>query len=113
MHTQIGRVVDLLDPSVNHAGRSEAQRARPDVACGLKRGFTFLFHQPYTRFTDGPRHDHQLMVAASPRDEIADTHWCRPDFDHALVREAEAGGVRYLDETRLERGIPFLPRTSS
>src|SRR5215204_1716110 len=26
------------------------QRTRPDVACGLKRGFTFFFHEPNERF---------------------------------------------------------------
>ena len=78
------------------------QRARPEVACGLKRGFTFFFHRPGAAFADDadPR---QLLVAASPHDEIADTHWYRPDFDHALVQEAQAEGAVYLDSTRLDR----------
>jgi len=79
------------------------QRARPDVACGLKRGFTFLFHQFDEPFGDDPRHAQQLMVGASPHDDVADTHWYRPDFDHALVREAESAGALYFDETRVER----------
>jgi FADH2 O2-dependent halogenase len=79
------------------------QRARPDVAVGLKRGFTFFFHRPGDTFADDGRHRHQLMVAASPRDEVADTHWYRPDFDHALAREAESAGAICLDETTLER----------
>ena len=33
---------------------------------------------------------------------IADTHWYRPDFDRALVEEAEAAGAIYLDMTRLD-----------
>jgi tetracycline 7-halogenase / FADH2 O2-dependent halogenase len=78
------------------------QRTRPDVACGLKRGFTFFFHRPSERFADTLEHDRQLLVAASPHDEIADMHWYRPDFDHALVREAEAEGAVYLDQTRLD-----------
>ena len=78
------------------------QRTRPDVACGLKRGFTFYFHRTGEAFTDGAGHARQLLVAASPHDEIADTHWYRPDFDHALVREAQAAGAIYLDETRLD-----------
>jgi len=78
------------------------QRARPDVACGLKRGFTFFFHQPGAAFADDRGHARQLLVAASPHDEIADTHWYRPDFDQALAREAQAEGAIYLDETRLE-----------
>jgi FADH2 O2-dependent halogenase len=79
------------------------QLARPDVACGLKRGFTFLFHRLDEVFTDNGERERQLLVAASPHDEIGDTHWYRPDFDHALVRLAEAAGVRYLDETAIDR----------
>src|SRR6266480_8066625 len=66
------------------------QRARPDVAGGLKRGFTFYFHSPGEEFSDDDTHARQLMVAASPHDEIGDTHWYRPDFDLNLVRAAEA-----------------------
>jgi FADH2 O2-dependent halogenase len=79
------------------------QRARPDVGGGLKRGFTFFFHRPGERFGDDPDHERQLMVAASPHDDIGDTHWYRPDFDHNLVREAEAAGAIYTDETVIDR----------
>src|SRR5690242_14057909 len=65
------------------------QQVRPDVACGLKRGFTFFFHEPGERFPDDPDHRRQLLVAASPHDEIADTHWYRPEFDQALAEEAQ------------------------
>jgi tetracycline 7-halogenase / FADH2 O2-dependent halogenase len=78
------------------------QRAYPDVAAGLKRGFTFLFHTPPRTFTDTPSHHNQLMVAASPHDAIADTHWYRPDFDHWLAREAETAGAVFLDETAID-----------
>jgi tetracycline 7-halogenase / FADH2 O2-dependent halogenase len=70
------------------------QRAHPRVACGLKRGFSFFAHPGA-----GQR---PLLVAASPHDEVGDTHWYRPDVDHFLVREAEAAGALYLDETALE-----------
>lgn len=66
------------------------QRAYPQIACGLKRGFSF-FHQ-------GER----LLVAASPRDDIADTHWYREGVDHFLVMEAQSLGVEYLDCVRIE-----------
>jgi tetracycline 7-halogenase / FADH2 O2-dependent halogenase len=79
------------------------QRGRPDVACGLKRGFTFFFHRSGEAFADDERHGRQLLVAASPHDEISDIHWYRPDFDRALACEAEAEGAIYLDETRLDR----------
>src|SRR5271155_3564134 len=53
------------------------QRTYPQIACGLKRGFSF--------FCQGER----LLVAASPRDDIADTHWYREEVDHFLVTEAQ------------------------
>ncbi len=65
------------------------QRAYPQVACGLKRGFSF-FHQ-----------GEELLVAASPHDAIADTHWYRADVDHFLVKEAQALGVDYRDQVRI------------
>ena len=66
------------------------QRTYPQIACGLKRGFTF-FHQ-----------EGQLLVAASPHNDIADTHWYRADVDHFLVREAQRLGVEYRDRVRIE-----------
>ena len=78
------------------------QQAHPDVACGLKRGFTFLFHRLDERFADDEDHARQLLVAASPNDDVADTHWYRPDFDLTLVEHAQAAGATYLDETRLD-----------
>jgi FADH2 O2-dependent halogenase len=77
------------------------QQARPDVAGGLKRGFTFYFHRPGEAFADDRAHARQLLVAASPNDEIGDTHWYRPDFDANLAREAEEAGAIHLDETNL------------
>ena len=77
--------------------------AYPDVACGLKRGFTFFRHDLDRRFDDTAAHARQLLVAASPNDAIADTHWYRPDFDQWLVREAEREGVRYVDELALSQ----------
>jgi FADH2 O2-dependent halogenase len=79
------------------------RRSRPDIAGGLKRGFTFYFHRPGEAFEDDDRHRQQLMVAASPHDEIGDTHWYRPDFDLNLVHEAESAGAIYLDETTIDR----------
>jgi tetracycline 7-halogenase / FADH2 O2-dependent halogenase len=79
------------------------QRAYPEVGCGLKRGFTFHHHVFGARHASDSERRDQLLVAASPRDEIADTHWYRADFDWLLVREAEKLGVAYFDRTRLQR----------
>ncbi len=78
------------------------QRRNPEIGCGLKRGFTFYGHRAGHPFAADPDRRDQLLVAASPRDEVADTHWYRADFDHFLVREAQREGVEYFDRTSLE-----------
>jgi FADH2 O2-dependent halogenase len=82
------------------------QREHADVACGLKRGFTFMLHRLDAPFAETTPRERQLLVAASPHDQVADTHWYRPDFDHALVRAAEAAGAIYLDQTRIQHVHP-------
>jgi FADH2 O2-dependent halogenase len=74
------------------------QQSYPELACGLKRGFSFYHHAPEADVFDRER---QLLVAASPCDAISDTHWYRADFDQFFVREAQAAGVDYLDEVAL------------
>jgi FADH2 O2-dependent halogenase len=78
------------------------QKAYPDISCGLKRGFSFYHHTAGKAWRADPQRQNELLVAASPHDGIADTHWYRPDFDHFLVREAQALGVEYLDQVKLE-----------
>jgi FADH2 O2-dependent halogenase len=79
------------------------QKTHPNIACGLKRGFTFYHHVKDQPWVGNPAHTNELLVAASPHDEIADTHWYRPDFDHFLVYQAQKLGAEYLDETSLSR----------
>ena len=77
------------------------RRAHPEVGCGLKRGFSFFHHAEGLPFANAPdRHD-QLLVGASPNDEVADTHWYRPEFDHFLLKEAEEAGSHYVDRITL------------
>jgi tetracycline 7-halogenase / FADH2 O2-dependent halogenase len=77
------------------------QKHYPEIRCGLKRGFSFFHHELGRQ---GKIHfDKQMLVAASPHDEIADTHWYRADFDHHLVREAQRIGVVYRDEVNLRQ----------
>jgi FADH2 O2-dependent halogenase len=77
------------------------QAAHPEIAVGLKRGFTFFHHRFGERFAGGPEHLNELLVAASPNDRIGDTHWYRPDFDAFLAGEARRLGAEYLDEVDL------------
>jgi FADH2 O2-dependent halogenase len=78
------------------------QRTYPDVVCGLKRGFTYFRHERNQTYRVDADRSTQLLVAASPNDELSDTHWLRSDVDHFLVREAIDTGVEYLDDIQLE-----------
>ena len=68
---------------------------------GLKRGFTFYRHHPNEPFANRGYESERLLVAASPNDAIADTHWLRADVDHHFVREAVNAGVDYRDRVEL------------
>jgi FADH2 O2-dependent halogenase len=69
----------------------------PEVRRGLKRGFTFYRHHPGERFRNAGLDTERLLVAASPNDAVADSHWMRSDVDHYFVRQAAAAGVDYRD----------------
>jgi len=81
------------------------QEHYPNVACGLKRGFTFYHHRLGYPDAPDPNRLNQLLVAASPHNRIADTHWYRAEFDEMFVREAQAIGVDYFDEVKLDSFI--------
>jgi FADH2 O2-dependent halogenase len=87
------------------------QNIYPELPCGLKRGFSFFHHEVGQTGSANIGRRSQLLVAASPHDGVADTHWYRATFDHFLVREAQKLGVDYLDEVALisvvddERGM--------
>ncbi len=85
------------------------QQTYPQIACGLKRGFTF-FHHELGRETNFTTRDHHLLVAASPFDSIADTHWYRADFDELLVRQAQELGVDFFDRAQIEVKLQEVDR---
>ena len=99
------------------------QRTYPNLGCGLKRGFSYFHH--VSGRASAPERSRQLLVAASPNDELADTHWLRADVDEFLVGEAIAAGADYWDSVLLtgadleggprltgeRRGQPFTVRT--
>jgi tetracycline 7-halogenase / FADH2 O2-dependent halogenase len=78
------------------------QKTDPQVACGLKRGFTFYHHTLGVPPAPDLEHQRQLLVAASPHDGIADTHWYRAAVDHFFVQQAQQIGVPYFDEVKLQ-----------
>lgn len=84
------------------------RRTHPEIACGLKRGFTFFHHEPDIAWEPRADHANELLVAASPNDTVADTHWYRADFDQFFAREAQALGADLWEQTELAS----LARTS-
>ena len=77
----------------------------PEIGCGLKRGFSFFHHDLGRQEPAMRNRETELLVAASPYDRIADTHWFRADFDWFLVRQAQTLGVEYLDVVELKQCI--------
>ncbi|MCA1596417.1 MAG: FAD-dependent oxidoreductase [Chloroflexi bacterium] len=74
----------------------------PNLGCGLKRGFTFYHHEQGKPFHRRPDRSNELLVAASPADWVADTHWLRSDVDSFFVEQAAAAGVEYIDHTEVQ-----------
>jgi FADH2 O2-dependent halogenase len=77
------------------------KRAYPNLTCGRKRGFSFFQHHGGQRFEPTPDHATELLVTASPHDELADTHWFREEFDAFLVKEVQAANIPYYDHATL------------
>ncbi len=77
------------------------QTTHPDIGCGLKRGFSFFHHQRHLPFKACEDRHNELLVAASPCDSLADTHWYRPDFDAHMVQVAILNGVEFMDSTSI------------
>jgi tetracycline 7-halogenase / FADH2 O2-dependent halogenase len=78
------------------------KRHHPDIACGLKRGFSFFRHEINEPFQQYPDHRNELLVEANPDTERADTHWYRADFDAFAVKQAAKGRVAYYDRFHTE-----------
>jgi FADH2 O2-dependent halogenase len=74
--------------------------AYPAVRRGLKRGFSFYLQQPGIEWRPGP--ERRLLVAASPADRVADTHWLRADVDALFARLAVEDGVELREGTVVE-----------
>ena len=90
-----------LDDLDSLAAYGRWMRDLPHLRRGLKRGFTFYAHEPGIRYANTARDERRLLVAASPNDEIADTHWLRADVDQHLARAAAAAGADLHEETEV------------
>jgi FADH2 O2-dependent halogenase len=77
------------------------QAAYPQMAVGLKRGFTFIRHEAGKPFEPRADHSNELLVAANPNDTAGDTHWFREEFDHFILNEVRAANIPYYDRTEI------------
>lgn len=78
------------------------QASYPQIACGLKRGFSYFLHRPKQAFTPSESHANELLVAASSDDRDSDTQWLRSDVDHFFTTEAAAMGVTVLEDCAID-----------
>ncbi len=74
----------------------------PEHRRGLKRGFTFFKHQAGEAFHCSEANESRLLVAASPNDGVADSHWWRAQVDQDLFQKAAAAGVEVFQGARVE-----------
>ncbi|TWU60378.1 Tryptophan halogenase [Rubripirellula tenax] len=65
----------------------------PDLTCGRKRGFSYFAHEKGMPFSEASLGEQSLLAAASPSDDVADTHWYRADVDLHLCQQATSEGV--------------------
>ncbi len=89
------------------------KRTYPQIACGLKRGFSFFHHRRDEPFEPDANHANELLVAANPSAEQGDTHWYRADFDAFMVTQAQEAGVVYIDRcevAEMHHGPPWKLR---
>lgn len=83
------------------AAHGRWRKQLPTLRHGLKRGFTFYHHELGRRYANDRLNAARLLVAASPNDAVADSHWLREDVDQHLVAQAIAAGVDYRDRVEL------------
>lgn len=77
------------------------QEHYPNLACGIKRGFSYFSHEPYQKYKAKPRHASELLVSANLSDSLAETHWYRADVDAFFAKEVRKSQVVYLDQTEV------------
>ncbi len=76
------------------------QKSCPQIVGGLKWGFTYYAHTLDHEYVNS--REKQLLVAASPNDSLADTHWMRSDVDTLFLQQALEAGVTYRDRTTVQ-----------
>ncbi|WP_144057555.1 NAD(P)/FAD-dependent oxidoreductase, partial [Novipirellula maiorica] len=82
--------LDELSPLTRFGSWREA---KPEIACGCKRGFSYFWHGHDDGFKARDDHRDELLVSASESRELADTQWYRADVDRYFFDVARTSGV--------------------
>ncbi|MCO8122473.1 tryptophan 7-halogenase [Stieleria sp. TO1_6] len=83
-----------LTELVDLASFGRWQQTHSNLACGMKRGFSYFDHQSgCSGLAESFSGQRSLLVAASPSDQRSDTHWYRPDVDAFFFQQATAAGT--------------------
>jgi FADH2 O2-dependent halogenase len=78
------------------------KQSYPGLTAGIKRGFSYFWHETDREFLPIPDHGNELLVAASSSDEVSDTHWLRSEVDAFLFDRACGEGVVACETTEIE-----------
>ena len=99
---EIAREFDLpeLAPLASHSATREHY---PSLVVGRKRGFSYFWHDLEKPFESGRDHCNEMVAAASPSNESADSHWCRSDIDAKLVSLFGQYNIGLIEETTIRR----------
>lgn len=74
----------------------------PEIRCGCKRGFSYIWHGQGNEYRATADHEHELLVAASSNQQVADTQWYRPQVDHFFCQYAQRVGADYFPENKIQ-----------
>ncbi len=77
------------------------RKSYPDVRCGCKRGFSYVWHGSGHDYHATPQHDCELLVTASASEEVADTQWYRSDVDKFFFQQCVDTGVDIFEQAEL------------
>jgi tetracycline 7-halogenase / FADH2 O2-dependent halogenase len=75
----------------------------PNIRCGCKRGFSYVWHGDGTEYIATDDHKNELMVTANASREVADTQWYRPDVDSFFLQVATSYGVHVIEDAIVEK----------
>jgi FADH2 O2-dependent halogenase len=85
------------------------KRAYPNLTSGIKRGFSYFWHEADHEFSPTVDHQNELLVAASSSDEVSDTQWLRSGVDAFLFERACGENVSAFEATNIETLTALSP----